>query len=276
MTYFDLLDTWPVDSVAAATISPDGTVNRHGDTGAVFELASITKLLTAAGVHLAAEEGSISLADDAGVLIEDDRSRGATLADVLAHGGGYGPKGVVLDDPGRRRIYSNGGYELLAHAVERGTEMAFADYLTEGLFQPLGMASTVLDGSAAYAARSTVDDLVRFITGLPQLLAPETVEAMTNPYLPELIGVLPGYGRQTPNVWGLGPEIRSNKTPHWTGQRNSPKAWGHFGQAGTFLWVDPQSSLAAVTLTNRTFGDWAIPLWPTYSDAVINELARPK
>lgn len=275
MSYFDLLDSWPVDNVAAATICRDGAIATHGDTTKVFALASVTKLFTAVGVHLAVEEGSVSLTDDAGVYVEGDTSRGATLADVLAHGGGYGPKGVVLDAPGRRRIYSNGGYELVARAVESGTGMAFADYLREGLFEPLAMTSTVLDGSPAYAGSSTVNDLVRFMTGMSQLLAPETMTLMTSPHLPELVGVLPGYGRQAPNVWGLGPEIRANKAPHWTGQHNSRSTWGHFGQAGTFIWVDPANGVAAVTLTDRPFGEWATPLWPAYSDAVLEHLAAP-
>ncbi len=270
MTYFALLDEWPVEKVAAAVIGPNGAISRHGDTTAVFALASITKLFTAAGVHLAVEEGSVSLDDDAGTLSAHDSGRGATVADVLAHAGGFGPTGDVLDDPGRRRIYSNGGYELAAAVVEANTAMAFADYLNEGLFAPLAMSATSLTGSPAYGASSSVDDLVAFVTALPQLLALETIAAMTNPYLPELIGVLPGYGRQAPNVWGLGPEIRGTKAPHWTGTQNSASTWGHFGQAGTFLWVDPERAVSAVVLTSRTFGDWALPLWPAFSDAVLD------
>ena len=95
---------------------------------------------------------------------------------------------------------------------------------------------------------------------------------MTSPYLPELRGVLPGYGPQDPNTWGLGPEIRAQKQPHWTGSKNSPSTWGHFGQAGTFLWVDPVANVSTVVLTNRTFGEWAVPLWPAFSDAVLEEL----
>lgn len=272
MSAFSLLDAWPVDAVAAATVAPDGTVRRHGDTSAVFALASVTKVLAAAGVHLAAEEGSIVLSDHAGVLVDGDTSRGATLADALGHAGGFGPKGAILDDPGKKRIYSNGGYDLLAAAVEAGTGIAFADYLREGLFEPLAMLSTTLNGSAAFAGSSTVDDLVSFVTRIPELLAPSTISAMTSPYLPELRGVLPGYGPQDPNTWGLGPEIRAQKQPHWTGSKNSPSTWGHFGQAGTFLWVDPVANVSTVVLTNRTFGEWAVPLWPAFSDAVLEEL----
>ncbi len=273
MKAFDLLLEWPVDSVAAAAIGPLGTTHRHGPTNDAFALASVTKLFTAAGIHLAIEEGSIAIDDELGALIEGDQPRGATVADVLAHAGGLGPKGDILDDPGRRRIYSNGGYELLANLVEQSTGISFAEYLSEGIFEPLGMSTTQLLGSAAHAGWSTVEDLLRFVNGLPALLAPSTVSGMTNPYLPELIGVLPGYGRQTPNVWGLGPEIRGDKSPHWTGSANSPRTWGHFGQAGTFVWVDPSCSVTLIALTNRRFGEWALQRWPEFADAVREEVS---
>ena len=44
--------------------------------------------------------------------------------------------------------------------------------------------------------------------------------------------------------------------------------YGHFGGAGTLLWVDPQSDLAAVALTDHEFGDWAVDAWPGWSDRV--------
>ena len=90
---------------------------------------------------------------------------------------------------------------------------------------------------------------------------------------PELSGILPGYGMQRPNDWGLGFELRDGKSPHWTGSRNSARTFGHFGQAGTFLWVDPELRLGCVVLTDRQFGDWAKPLWPALSDALVSEIA---
>jgi CubicO group peptidase (beta-lactamase class C family) len=81
--------------------------------------------------------------------------------------------------------------------------------------------------------------------------------------------VLPGFGRQDPNDWGLGFEIRDGKRPHWTGQANSPETFGHFGQTGTFLWVDPVAGLACACLTDRAFGEWAARCWPELSDRVL-------
>lgn len=265
MNAFELLGSWPCPSVAAAVIEPDGTTHVHGDPSQVFALASITKVLTAAAIHLAVEEGTIA-------LDETLDEHGSTLADLLGHASGLSPQGERLDDPGRRRIYSNAGYELAAAAVESRAEMAFADYLNEGLFVPLSMTSSRLLSSPAFGAASTVDDLAQFLRRLPDLLAPETIITMTTPYLPELVGVLPGYGRQSPNTWGLGPEIRDHKTPHWTGTRNGPGTWGHFGATGTYMWTDPSVGVSMIVLTDRDFGDWAIPRWTEASDAVLDEV----
>ena len=89
-------------------------------------------------------------------------------------------------------------------------------------------------------------------------------------------GVLPGYGHQNPNDWGLGFEIRDCKSPHWTGGSSSPRTFGHFGQSGTFLWIDPDAGrrgAACVALTDRAFGPWAVEAWPAFTDAVLAELA---
>jgi CubicO group peptidase (beta-lactamase class C family) len=88
-----------------------------------------------------------------------------------------------------------------------------------------------------------------------------------------LDGVLPGFGVQRPNDWGLGFEIRNGKSPHWTGSKNSKGTYGHFGQTGTFLWVDPAADVALVVLTDRVFGDWAKSRWPGLSDTVLAEFA---
>ena len=76
-------------------------------------------------------------------------------------------------------------------------------------------------------------------------------------------------GRFDPLDWGLGFELRHQKTPHWTGTHNSPETFGHFGGAGGFLWVDPAVDRALVVLTDRDFGPWALEAWPALSDAVV-------
>lgn len=258
------IDTWGAAFAAAAVVGPHGRLAVHGPSDTVVPIASVTKLATALAVLLAVEEGAVGLDDPAG-------QPGCTVRHLLCHAGGYDfdtPK--VLAAPGTRRIYSNTGYELLAEHVEAGTGMPFPEYLGEGVLGPLGMTATELRGSAAKDMVSDVDDLVRFAGELmaPTLLAPATMDAYVSPHFPELAGVLPGWGRQDPCPWGLGPELRGHKSPHWTGATASPGTYGHFGGSGTFLWIDPDLSLGCVVLTDRAFADWAVAAWPGFSDRV--------
>lgn len=262
------LADWPVDHSAAAVVWPDQSVSRAGDTDRVMALASVTKLITALAIHVATEEGTVALGDLVGPA-------GATLADLLAHASGLGPDGSAkLAEPRQRRIYSNHGYGIAAEHLAVQASMSHQTYSTEAVLEPLGMRNTTLADPAA-GARSSVDDLVRFVAALqqPLLVSDQTLDALATPHLGQLGGVLPGFGRQDPNPWGLGPEVRGTKHPHWTGSTNDPSTFGHFGQTGTFLWVDPARACALVVLTDRPFGPWALTRWPTLADAVLAELA---
>jgi CubicO group peptidase (beta-lactamase class C family) len=120
-----------------------------------------------------------------------------------------------------------------------------------------------------------LDDLLVLARELrePTRIAQETLDEARAVQFPGLVGVLPGFGRQEPNDWGLGFELRDAKSPHWTGARNSPQTFGHFGRAGTFLWVDPAAGVALACLTDLAFGDWAAEAWPRLADAVLSEVA---
>ena len=56
----------------------------------------------------------------------------------------------------------------------------------------------------------------------------------TEVQFPGLTGVLPGFGVQRPNDWGLGFEIRDGKSPHWTGSANSAAPTGISASQGRF------------------------------------------
>jgi CubicO group peptidase (beta-lactamase class C family) len=162
-----------------------------------------------------------------------------------------------------------------AHVAEH-VEMDFDEYLAEAVFVPLGMDGADLLGSPAKDVHCTIDDLAAFVAELrtPQLIAATTaLEATTNQF-GDVEGVVPGLGKFSPCNWGLGPEIRGHKWPHWTGSRNSSSTFGHFGGSGTFIWIDPVAHVAAFSLANREFDDWAMACWPTFSDAILDELGR--
>jgi CubicO group peptidase (beta-lactamase class C family) len=264
----DWLKDWPVPSAAAVVTDANDTLAATGPVDEPYPWASVTKLITALTVLTAVDRGEADLDEPAG-------PPGATLRHLLAHASGLAPDGdTVLSPPGRRRIYSNRGIELAADLVAARTGTPFADLLHQRVLAPLGMPGTVVDGSPAHAGRGPVSDLARLGRELLRpTLAPALMSEATRPVFPGLSGVLPGYGRQDPNDWGLGFELRDGKSPHWTGMRNSSRTFGHFGQSGSFLWVDPELGLACTAVADRPFGDWAVAAWPAFSDAVIAEFA---
>ena len=266
----DAVADWPVPTVAAAVVGPSGVLAQHGDVGHRFVLASVTKPLVARAAQIAVEEGVVDLDTPAG-------PPGATVRHLLAHTAGYAMNSPdAMAEPGKRRVYSNYGFRVLADTIQKASGIEFGHYLAEAVCEPLGMTGTALDGGAekaGFGAVSTVADLAVFAG---DLLRPATVSQQmhaeaTDVQFPGLDGVLPGFGVQRPNDWGLGFEIRDSKSPHWTGGANSERTYGHFGQSGTFLWVDPDADLALVILTDRNFGEWAYPLVPALSDEVLRE-----
>lgn len=268
-----IVDEWEPDTVAVGVTRGDATSATHGPVESVLPFASVTKPLTAYAVLIAAQHGVLHLdepVDDA------DVHDGVTIRHLLAHASGLPfEAGAAVQRPERRRVYSNWGFELLGDIVAERAGMPFSEHLDLEILSPLGMRDTVLDGSPAADASGTVTDLLAFARELlaPRLLDTELLAEATTTAYPGLEGVLPGYGRQRPCDWGLGFEIKDAKSPHWTGERLSAETFGHFGQAGSFVWVDPRAGIACAELASAPFGNWAKQGWPALSDAVIEAYA---
>ena len=264
MDALEQVDAWPAETVAVAVLRGGQEVAAHGPREQVFRWASVTKPATALSTLVAAEEGILDLDEPAG-------PPGSTVRHLLAHASGLPFDGrTPLSEPGKRRIYSNTGFDVLAETVGVAAEMPFEEYLRAAVLGPLEMRSE-LRGSAASELHGTLDDAVKLAAELqrPRLIAPETLAEATSVQFPGLVGVLPDIGRMDPNDWGLGVELRDHKRPHWTGERNSPRTFGHFGGSGTFLWVDPEADVALACLTDLDFGPWALEAWPRLADAVL-------
>ena len=259
------VERWRAANVAVAVVRNGDEIGVYGPSDRMFRWASVTKLATALAALVAAEEGTIDLDEPAG-------PEGSTVRHLLAHAAGLPfEAGGPIGRPAARRAYSNVGFEMLADHVAAKAQLPFADYMREAVFVPLEMQAE-LRGSPASELRGSLDDLVRLARELqePRVIAQETLDEATTVQFPGLAGVLPDFGRFDPNDWGLGFELRDEKTPHWTGTENSPRTFGHFGRSGTFLWVDPGPGLALACLTDRDFGDWAKQAWPRLSDDVLN------
>jgi CubicO group peptidase (beta-lactamase class C family) len=262
------VDGWDANHASAALVGPDGPVARHGDAERTFRWASVTKLATALAVLTAVEEGSIDLDEPAG-------PPGSTVRHLLAHASGLPFEGAgLLARPGGRRIYSNPGFDALGALLADRDGRPFSVALADRVLAPLGMAATELVDRPSQGLTGPLADLETLAHEFlrPTLVRRETMALATSVAFPGLRGVLPGVGAFDPLDWGLGFELRDAKVPHWTGTRNSAATFGHFGGAGTFLWVDPAIDHALVCLTDREYGPWALEAWPSYSDGVIDAL----
>jgi CubicO group peptidase (beta-lactamase class C family) len=273
----DLVSHWPAENVAAAVVEPTGVTATVGRSGDRFRIASLSKVIAAWAALVAVEEGSIGL--DA-PLPRVAVPPGCSLRHLLAHASGLPFEGdTPIAALGERRIYSNTGIERAADAVAVATEMPFVDYVAEAVLAPLGMHDTAVIGSPAHGVRSTAADLARFVGEMlrPRLLHADTVAEAMSVQFPDLDGIVPGVGRFTPCPWGLGMEIHGRKDPHWMGRNNSPSTVGHFGGAGTMMWVDPVADIGLLALTDLPFDRWPgspVMPWRELSDAVLAEF-RP-
>jgi CubicO group peptidase (beta-lactamase class C family) len=269
-----LLADWPVTNASVAVVTGAGPVHLEGPSTLRFWLASLTKPLTALATLVAVEEGAVELDSPVEPAVDlPAELAGITLRQLLAHASGLAPDRIArAAAPGTRRIYSNAGFEVIGSVVTAATGIAFADYVAEGVFGPLGMSSATLAGSPARDGWASVNDWVPVLQELlapTRLLAPQTLSEAVSAQFPGLSGVLPGYGSQPDNAWGLGFELRDGKRPHWTSEANSPATYGHFGQGGTMFWVDPTAGVGVVALADEPFGAWSVQAWPELSSRVL-------
>ncbi|GAA1490902.1 serine hydrolase domain-containing protein [Brachybacterium sacelli] len=258
----------PVDVAfehALGVSDAEHTLLTQGEDDRVWDLASVSKPLTALGALIAVDRGLLDLDDQAG-------PEGATVRHLLAHTAGYAFDGAdPVSAVGARRIYSNTGFEVLADHLDEATGYDLEDWMEQTVVQGLALRDLEVTGSPAAGYRGSIRDLLALGRELlePTLISVELWREATSVQFPGLAGILPGYGRQRPNDWGLGFEIRDGKSPHWTGAGSSPRTFGHFGQSGSFLWVDPEAGLTAAFLGAERFGETHVRIWPSLTDEIL-------
>ncbi|WP_374017041.1 serine hydrolase [Paenibacillus thiaminolyticus] len=171
----------------AAFGEADLATGRQITTGSVFDLASLAKPFTAAGIMVLAEEGKLGYDDPVaqwlpelpypGITVRQllchtsglpdfmelffehwDRKRIATNADVLAMLAEHRPP--VYFEPNESWLYSNTGYVLLAMIIERSSGRTFADFMRERVFLPSGM-----NASRIYSRRVEGDVMDNYAYG---------------------------------------------------------------------------------------------------------------
>ena len=284
-------------AMIASELTVDGRVRtlvEAGQIDEVFPFASVTKPIVAWSALVAVERGLLDLDAPAGAGTAHSAAGagtahnavgagtahsaagamlpGATVRHLLAHASGIAfDSDAVLAAPGTRRIYSNRGIEILGERLQEATATPLERWVETTVLEPLGMSSVLVPGSPAHSGEGTARDLAVFAGELaaPRLISASLAAEATSVVFPGLDGVLPGYGRQAPNDFGLGVEVRGHKHPHWTGRAGSPTTFGHFGQSGSFIWVDPEARRQAVFLGERRFAAVHKDAWPDLCDQIL-------
>lgn len=244
-----------------------------GDLTAEFPFASVTKLFASRAFLIAVEQGHISLEDS---LAVGEPARETTLRQLLSHVSGVSFASAQRSaEPVAKRIYTNYAIEVAAQWVAERMHVPFVDWLDEQVVAALELQDSYIDGSPAYAGRGSVRDLVRLGQ---ELIAPKLVsealalEARTVQW-PGLRGVTPGFGHYSDNQWGLAMEIRADKAHTWFPSLSEDATFGHFGRAGSYLWVAPESGFGAAFLGAEPTGSWHKAHWQDLNNWLITNFS---
>ena len=144
----------------------------------IFDVASLTKVVaTTPAVMMLVEEGKVRLTDPVATFIPDFAKYGKdriTVRDLLTHMSGLRPDVDVSFDwrgydeairlateevptapPGRRFVYSDINYFLLAEIVRRVSKQPFEEFVRQRVFLPLGMKETTFNPPASLSRRAS-------------------------------------------------------------------------------------------------------------------------
>ena len=257
-----------------------------------FRLGSLTKQFTAAAIMLLQEKGKLSVQDPICKYVDNCPSAWSevTIHHVLSHTGGipnftsfpdYQPKMMMpvtttdmiarfkdkpLDfKPGEKWTYSNSGYFLLGHIIEKAAGESYESFLQKNIFEPLKLTNTgydhhgtilknratgyslnkgkmvnsvYLDMTQPYSAGSlysTVEDLFLWNEALysGKLLSAKSIEAMITPV-------------KNDYAYGLGVQTKSG--------RKVINHGGGINGFSTFLARYPDEKVTLIVLRNADYG----------------------
>ena len=212
--------------------------------------------------------------------------------------------------PGEQVQYSNVGYGLLALIVEHYAGTTFTQAVQRLVLEPLGIEgylgapgsprtpamladargpagsgtelapfnsefwrSLALPWAGLVTTAAGALALVRaFSQPGPSILGEQMrLQAISN-HAGELAGGFRPPMWWHPCPWGLGPELRGHKHPHWAPARH-PASFGHSGASGCLAWADPEQDVAWAFLGARTADSgWLLRRGAAVSEAILAAL----
>ena len=329
-------EQFAIESLGGFTYQPESP---RIETDSVFDMASVSKAIaTTSMAMLLCQRGELDLDEPLAERLPEfleSASEAASLVGLrstitprmlLAHSSGlpaYLPLyktcstatqlleaclRVTLEArPGTQAVYSDIGFILLGHLLEKIAGERLDSFCQRELFAPLGMSSTLycppaelrtsipptsdkdnfrgrilqgevhdgncwrLGGISGHAGLfSNVADSLR--------LADCLLNEGNNIFHPETISNFTTRQQIPPSSgWALGWDTPT--APSSSGTLFSPHSIGHLGYTGTSLWIDLEKQVAVVLLTNRTYpGDDAAAsqamkdVRPRFHDVLMREL----
>lgn len=161
----------------------EGAVGSEGgySIDTVYDVGSVSKLYTTTAIMILQEQGKLEYSDTLSMFFDNVPADKAniTIKMLLTH-----TSGIYADEnenhnvtkeneiqrifnqdlkfkPGTNYIYSNAGFTLLAAIIEEVSGESYEDFLTENIFEPLGLESTGFPNSTylkdAPAVTGTLD-----------------------------------------------------------------------------------------------------------------------
>lgn len=294
------------------------------DSATMFDLASLTKVVaTTTAAMMLEEEGRLHLDRTVASYLpqfSDSAKAGITVRQLLTHSGGLEAFARLFEthrgrdeylrainsrpleyEPGTSTVYSDWDMILLQLVIERITGKSLDQYVTERIFEPLGMKSTVFRPSAFLVDRIAATEvdasrggLIHGVVHDPNAWAMGGVAGHAGLF--SSAADLAIFAQMMLNGgWYDGVRIlRPSTIARWTtrqgpyssralgwdtpsgesssGQHFSPRSFGHTGFTGTSMWMDPERGLFAILLTNRVdptaSNHKQVPLRRAFADAV--------
>lgn len=269
----------------------------------VFDMASLTKpVATATSIMLLVEQGKVRLRDPVVEYLPEFAPNGKdkiTIEHLLTHQGGLVPDNALADyqhgvdeawqriwelelvsPVGKKFIYTDVGFLVLAKVVQRVTGQSVAEFAAENIFQPIGMNETgylpdaalrdraatteqrdgewlrgvvhdprsaLLGGVAGHAGLfSTADDMALYANMMLSRGNAGQTQVLSPLTISEMTRPRDIAGQKRGLGWDMGSKYSSNR-----GEIFSAQAFGHGGFTGTAMWVDPSMDLFVIFLSNR-------------------------
>jgi len=147
--------------------------NRKLNDSSIFYLASVSKQFTAMAIMILKEQGKLSFEDKLTMYFPEFSgfANDVTIKQLMTHTSGMPDQyrlgiykagltnemvkeallkhGKLNFKPGYKYSYSNGGYVLLSLIVEKVSGISFHEFMELNIFNPLGMANTLVYDESA-------------------------------------------------------------------------------------------------------------------------------